>query len=87
MTKVYLNHPNNILRIDQVFAFVSSDEKGEGIIGKTVQLMGQTVFMPFVCSDKARMESLKPLAKKMAKETGKKVKLIRLSIREEIEEY
>lgn len=87
MTKIYLNHPNELPRIDEVFAFVSVDEKGEGIIGQTVQLMGQTVFMPFVCADKARMESLKPLAKKMAKEAHKKIKLIRLSIREEIEEY
>jgi hypothetical protein len=87
MTKVYLNHPNDIERIDQLYAFVSSDEKGEGIVGQTVQLMGETVFMPFVCADEKRMESLKPLAKKIAKESGKKIKLIRLSIREEIEEY
>lgn len=87
MSKVYLNHPNEILRIDEVFVFVSSDEKGEGIIGQTIKMIGQNVFMPFVCSDKARMELLKPLAKKIAKESGKKIKLIRLSAREEIEEY
>jgi hypothetical protein len=87
MAKVYLNHPNHLERIDELFAFVSCDEKGEGIVGKTMQIMGRDVFMPFVCADKARMESLKPLAKKIAKESQKKIKLIRLSIREEIEEY
>jgi hypothetical protein len=87
MTKVYLNHENDILRIDEIFAFISVDEKGEGVIGQTIQISGQNVFMPFVCADFARMKSLKPLAKKIAYETGKKVKLIRLSLREEIEEY
>lgn len=87
MSKVYLNHPNQLKRIDEVYAFVSVDEKGEGIIGQTVQLRGDIVFMPFVCADKARMESLKPLAKEIAKESGRKIKLIRLSVREEIEEY
>lgn len=87
MSKVYLNHPNEILRIDEIFAYVSVDQNGEGIIGQSVQLMGKDIFMPFVCADKARMESLKPLAKKIAKESGKKIKLIKLSVREEIEEY
>jgi hypothetical protein len=87
MSKVYLNHPNELLRIDEVYAFVSVDQNGEGIVGHTVQMMGQTVFMPFVCADKSRMESLKPAAKKIAKESGKKIRLIRLSVREEIEEY
>lgn len=87
MTKVYLNHPNDILRIDEIFAFVSVDEKGEGVIGQTIKIAGQNVFMPFVCADKARMESLKPLARQIADERNIKVKLIRLSVREEIEEY
>jgi len=87
MTKVYLNHKNELLKIEQVYVFVSVDKDGEGIVGQTIQMMGAPVFMPFVCADKARMESLKPLAKKIAKESGKKIKLIRLSVREEIEEY
>jgi hypothetical protein len=87
MSKVYLNHPNHLKKIDEVFLFISSDDDGEGIIGQSFQMMEQTVFMPFVCADKARMEFLKPLAKKIAKESNKKIKLIRLSVREEIEEY
>ncbi len=77
----------NELKINEIFAFVSVDETGEGIIGQAVNLMGQNVFMPFVCADKARMESLKPLAKEIGKNSGMKIKLIRLSVREEIEEY
>jgi hypothetical protein len=87
MTKVYLNHKNELLKIEEVYIFASSDKDGEGILGQTIEMMGKPIFMPFVCADKKRMESLKPLAKKIAKESGKKVKLIRLSVREEIEEY
>ena len=43
-------------------------------------------FMPFVCADKARMESLRPLAKQISEKTGQKIKLIRLKNREEIED-
>jgi hypothetical protein len=87
MKKVYLDHPNELRRIDELFVFISSDENGEGVIGQTVKIMDQTVFMPFVCADKERMESIKPAAQKIAKEGGKKIKLIRLSVREEIDEY
>lgn len=87
MPKVYLNHKNELLKIEEVYVFVSVNQDGEGIVGQTIELMGSPVFMPFVCADKARMQSLKPLAKKIAKESGKKIKLIRLSVREEIEDY
>ena len=87
MNKVYLNHKNELLKIEEVYVFVSVDKDGEGIVGQTIEMMGQPVFMPFVCADKARVESPKPLAKNIAKDSGKKIKLIRLSVREEIEEY
>lgn len=87
MKNIYIDTVNEIHRIDEVYCFISSDETGEGIIGATREILGQTVFMPFVCADKARMESIKPMAKQIAKESGKKIKLIKLSVREEIEEY
>jgi hypothetical protein len=87
MARVYLDDRNYLEKITELWIFASSDKDGEGIIGETFNVMGQATFMPFVCADKARMESLKPLAKRIAKESGKKVKLVRLSVREEIEEY
>lgn len=87
MARVYLDARNYLEKITELWAFVSSDKDGEGIVGQTMNIAGESTFMPFVCSDKARMESLKPFAKRIAKESGKKVKLIRLSVREEIEEY
>ena len=67
--------------IDEVFLFVTEGTEGEGLIG---QRMGDS-WIPFVCADRARLESLRPLAEEIAKATKKKVKLIRYSAREEIE--
>lgn len=43
--------------------------------------------MPFVCADKERMEKLRPLAKQISKQSGKKIKLLKLTCREDLEEY
>ncbi len=78
---------NYLEKITELWAFVSVDEGGEGIVGMSMTIDGQETFMPFVCYDKERMESLKPLAIVMGKKSNKKIKLIKLSVREEIEEY
>jgi len=86
--KVKYHKPKNTIeKITEVYCFVSVDERGEGIIGHSMEIpeTGQQMMMPFVCADKARMESLKPLAKKMSLESGMKVKLIKLTNREELE--
>ena len=83
-----VHRPINYLeKITEIYVFVSVDEGGEGIVGMTKNINGKDTFMPFVCSDKATMESIKPVAKKLAEENNIKIKLIRLSVREEIEEY
>lgn len=74
---------NYLDKITELYAFVSKDEGGEGLIGMIIN----GTFIPFVCADKKRIESLKPHAKNIAKESGKKVKLIKLTCREEIEGY
>lgn len=78
---------NYIQKIQELYAFVSVDEGGEGVIGQTCVVAGKLTFMPFVCADKERMEILKPVAKHIAEEMGRKVRLIKLSGREELEEY
>lgn len=77
---------NYLEKITELYAFVSVDEGGEGVIGQTIPMGGREVFMPFVCADKARMESLKPLAKQISEHTGKKIRLIKMSKRTVIEE-
>jgi len=86
--KVKYHKPKNTLeKITEVYCFVSVDERGEGIIGHSMEEpeTGREIMMPFVCADKARMESLKPLAKEMSLRSGIKIKLIKLTNREELE--
>lgn len=78
---------NYLGKITEIYAFVSIDEGGEGVIGQTIPMGGREVFMPFVCADKDRMESLRPLALNIAKMGNKRVKLIKLTQREELEVY
>lgn len=72
-------------KINEIYAFVAEEEHGEGIIGRTVVIDNQLVFMPFVCADKSRMESLKPLAREIKKESGKTIKIIKLTKRTDVE--
>lgn len=70
-------------RIEEMFAFVAEDTgpDDEGIIGARTA-MG---WVPLVGADMARVESLKPFAMDIARATGKKVKLLRFTTREEVE--
>lgn len=77
---------NYLEKITELYAFVSVDEGGEGVVGQTVVINEQLVFMPFVCADKARLESLKPMAKMIHERTGQKIKLIKLTHRTDVEE-
>ena len=79
MTVNYLKH------ITEIYVFASADEGGEGVVGMTLPVNGRETFMPFVCADKERMEQLKPIAKKIAQESGKTIKLIKFKHRKEIE--
>ncbi len=69
------------LRMDELFLFVAEDEEGEGLIG---QRIGDQ-WIPFVCADKARLNSLRPMAENIARESGKKIKLIKFTTRTELE--
>lgn len=76
---------NHLEKITEIYAFVSVDTGGEGIVGMTLPVNGRETFMPFVCADKKRMESLKLIAKTIAKDSGKTIKLIKLTNRKDIE--
>ena len=69
------------LRMDEVFLFVADNEEGEGLIG---QMIGDQ-WIPFVCADKTRLESLRPMAENIARASGKKIKLIKFTTRTELE--
>lgn len=74
-------------RIDDCWMYISEDTKGEGVCGMmTSAVTGTPIFMPLVAADEERLRALKPMAEQIAKETGKKIKLIKLSTREDIED-
>jgi hypothetical protein len=70
-------------RINELYAFISSDETGEGVIALTMS-NGNTI--PMVGADMERIESLRPIAQEIADDSRIKIKLIKLSVREELEE-
>jgi hypothetical protein len=79
---VILAPPNEQLRIDEVWLFVSVDETGEGVCA--APLMGAGSLVPLIAADEARLKSLIPIARQIARESGKRVKLIKLSQRTEL---
>jgi hypothetical protein len=80
---VYVHAPcNELLRIDEVYLFVSMDETGEGVCAGPV--LGPGTLVPLIAADEVRMKALIPWAKKLAEMSGKQVKLIKLSQRSEL---
>jgi dihydroorotase-like cyclic amidohydrolase len=78
---VILNHPKTLQRIDEVFVFVASDADGEGVAAFFDGEHG----LPLIAADKARVDSLREIAKEIARQSGNKITLCRFSVREELE--
>jgi hypothetical protein len=74
--------PNEQLRIDEVWMFISVDETGEGVCAGP--LMGPGSMVPLIAADEARLKSLIPIARQLARDSGKQVKLIKLSGRTDL---
>jgi hypothetical protein len=75
--------PPNKLHIDQCWMFISVDEKGnEGACASSLPPFG---LVPLIACDETRLKSLRPMAKQIAGMTGKTIKLIRLTTREDLE--
>lgn len=71
------------LKIDEMYAFVASDDEGEGIMGMR---MPNGDWMPFVGADMQRVYSLYPVAEDISKVSGKPFKIIKFSNRTDITE-
>jgi hypothetical protein len=74
-------------RITEIHAFIAVDPRddSEGVIGHMNPKTG--VIEAMIGADKARIESLRPIAEHVAHATGKPVKLVRFSQREDKEEF
>lgn len=69
-------------KIKTIHAFIAEDQDGtEGIVGTRIG----SDWLPFVCADEARIASFRPLAEQIAKGTNKQIKLIKFSVREDLE--
>lgn len=72
----------NTLRIEQITAYVCVDVDGnEGIAGV---LAPDGTWMPLVCADEARVQSLRPVAEQLARATGTAIRVVRFGVREEL---
>lgn len=68
-------------KITEIYTFIADDESGEGI---PAYLLGDVMF-PLVGADKARVDSLREMAQRIANAEGKQLKLARFTMREELE--
>lgn len=84
---IFIDPPNVLPRITQIWVFVSiADDGSEGICA--APLMGAGSLIPLIAADEARLESLRPIAAKMAtltKKTKKTIKLVKFESREDLE--
>lgn len=70
--------------IDAVWAYVSkNDDNEEGICGFQDPRTKQ--WLPMIAGDKERLQVLRPFAHQIAKVTNKKLTLVKLSVREDLE--
>lgn len=63
------------------YVAIDPDDGNEGIIGERV--MGN--WMPFIGADEPRIRSLRPIVDNIMKDTPMTVKLVRFSVREDLE--
>jgi hypothetical protein len=68
--------------IEEMFAFVSEDGDCEGVVA----LQGRDgMWMPLVGADMARVDSIRVVAQKIANSTGRRLRLLRFTVRHELE--
>ncbi len=82
MTVIH-NPKNYLAQIDQIWAVLSVDEGGEGVVA--APLNGMTV--PLIAADEARLNSFViPMAQQIAVISGKKMRLVKFHNREVVQE-
>lgn len=69
------------LRIEQMYAFVASDDEGEGVCAT---MLGD-VWYPMVAADMERIEQLRPHAEALATVLGKEITLAQFTFRKDLE--
>ncbi len=78
---------NTTTKIAELYVFVACNEDGEGIVAHSMDIGNGQMLMPLVCTQKGLVELLKPKAIAIGKETKRKIKLLKFTTKEVIEEY
>ena len=75
-------------KIEAMYAYIAhekGDPDDEGLTAIMAPIWGFTQWMPMVGSDEARMMSLKEKAQEIANAMGHKIKLVKFSVRTDLE--
>jgi hypothetical protein len=73
--------------IQRLYAWIATEEDGgEGVVTHEVVIDWRTMIAPLVGADRARIESFRPLARNVARISGRPVRLIEFSSREVLED-
>lgn len=78
-----IHKPGNTKLVTEMYAYLSVDEGGEGLIGGPIGPNGSV--MPLVAADLARVDSLRPMAEMIAAHAGVTIQLVRFRTREDLE--
>lgn len=85
-------HPDNVFshqpanapgEIQTLYAFLSYDGQGEGICAHVIAPLGST---PLITAREKLVNAMRPMAQDAARRTGKKVRLVKFTVREVVEE-
>lgn len=71
-----------LARIEHVWAYLSTDNNGEGIAAAP---LGPLPLVPLIAADEARMRSIRPLAEQIARVFQRPVRLVKFTQREDVE--
>jgi hypothetical protein len=81
-----VHSPQNYMgMIDAIWAVLSVDDGGEGVVAAPVGPSGMT--LPLIAADKTRLDILVPLAKRIAPKLRKVLRLAKFTQRQDIEVY
>jgi hypothetical protein len=82
---VAVDDPGNYLgRIDFLWAFLSLDDGGEGLMAMPMEGM---LAAPMIAADKSRLDGLIPIARQLARVFKKPIRLAKFGTRTDVEIY
>lgn len=79
---VALDPGNYMGRIDQIWAYLSLDDGGEGVCSFQAAGIGA---LPMIGADKRRLDQLRPYAQQLARMVKRPIRLVRFRQREDVE--